>query len=216
MKNIHIKTGIALLVVCALCYKIRIPQNVSSDFINSEELANIDISNLEEYKKLYEPKEVVIVKDIVLTTAPPVEDSPITKFRLSSKPIDTDKAIKDINKELKGSPLQGLGTYIVDKGKEYDINPYFIVSVAVLESGKGTSQIGKSLNNLFGLAVYTNNGKGLKFRTKEECIDYFCNLIDNKYLNKGRTNVNSIGKMYAADPEWATKVQGIMKRIAEN
>lgn len=75
------------------------------------------------------------------------------------------------------SPWIGLGQWIVDRSKEGNINPLFIVASGGVESGFGTSSRGRTNNNFFGI------DKGNRvFSSIEAGIQYYIDIIP-KYLS---------------------------------
>lgn len=113
-------------------------------------------------------------------------------------------------------------------GKEYGIPPEVILSVAVIESGYGSSRNSKLLNNHFGIKGKNNLMKthGIKTAYKQypsvaEGYAGFCGLVSRKkfYPNlKGNTDpeawIMAISKAgYSTKPEyWRSKVRSAVKK----
>jgi LysM repeat protein len=88
-----------------------------------------------------------------------------------------------IDQFLAHTPLFGLGAAFVNSGHRYQINPVFLMSLAILESAWGRSGFAVQRNNLFGIAAYDSNpGAAYKFSSKEACIDFAACMISNSYL----------------------------------
>lgn len=119
---------------------------------------------------------------------------------------------EQLNKALKGSKLQGLGSAYIAAEEKHRVNALFLVSVSVLESGWGKSSAAVNKNNLFG--IYS--GGSLKtFSSKVACIDYAGNLLSDNYLSKGGKYFNGytlsgVNKKYSTSSEWDTKVYRVM------
>lgn len=118
-----------------------------------------------------------------------------------------------------------------DVEQKYNINGVFLASLAIHESGWGTSQISKDKKNLFGYGAYDSdpyNGAftfedykdGIEMVAKS-LVKYYINPIgtvihDNEtatatYFN-GPT-LSGINTRYSTDPDWHTKVFNYMQLL---
>jgi hypothetical protein len=79
----------------------------------------------------------------------------------------------------------GLEEFIIDRSRENDVNPLFIVATGAIESQFGNSRAGKEQNNYFG--AKSSNSSYLSFPTPQDGIAY---LIDRMplYLNGELSN----------------------------
>lgn len=96
-----------------------------------------------------------------------------------------------------------------------------MASVAAVESGWGTSGIGKSKNNLFGLnAVDSSLGESANYYSSvtQYITDFTETYMSKRYLRAGYTHYNGgflgskvsgINVRYASDPYWGEKIAGI-------
>lgn len=118
---------------------------------------------------------------------------------------------------LKDTFLCELASVIKEVEDKYDINGIFIISVAQLESGHGTSNLAINKNNLFGLGSYGSDpyANAITFKSHASCIDFFGELIRNNYLNNNLISIEAIGKKYCGSSEWASKVKTLMKQNYE-
>lgn len=91
---------------------------------------------------------------------------------------------------------------------QYDIDPFFIISVASLESGYGTSQIAVDKNNYFGLCCYDSDPYRYadRYDTPSDGVAYFCEVINSYAPN----DIYNISQIYCTDAEWSYKVSNIM------
>ena len=124
---------------------------------------------------------------------------------------------EQLNQILEGTGLEGLGHAFIKMEEKYNVNALFGVAVAKLESAHGTSRLARNKNNLFGLNAIDGDAynKAFSYRTKEECILAFGEIIQTKYLDQGRTTLHQINKKYAPyNDAWATKVSSIMRSDA--
>ncbi len=126
-------------------------------------------------------------------------------------------------KNLNANALLGTGEVFARAEEKFGINSLVLAAIAYLESGGGTSRIAREKNNLFGLGAGSSNpyANARCFASKEECIYFAASLLRNSYLSRGGRfysgdSLQHIGKYYAADPRWATKVAEAMSRIARS
>lgn len=109
--------------------------------------------------------------------------------------------------------LRGCGKYFIECQRKYGINAEFLAAIAIHESANGSSKIAKTKKNFFGMRG--KNGY-LSFSTKKECIECAAKNLTKKngyYFGRGRYTIGSIGKKYAADKKWSTRVAKTMRSI---
>jgi murein DD-endopeptidase MepM/ murein hydrolase activator NlpD len=98
-----------------------------------------------------------------------------------------------LNSKL-GGRLKGMGGKFDSVGEKYGIDPAFLASIAMHETGNGTSNAIKNKNNVGGIM-----GKnGLKsFDSVGSSIDALGSLLKRLYVDQGLTTVEAIQKKYA-------------------
>jgi hypothetical protein len=106
---------------------------------------------------------------------------------------DNDVTPLDLNPHLKGA-LQNAGHLFVEAGKMYQINPALLASIAIHETGNGTSYAALYKNNIAGMMG--KNGLKTYASIQESVYDMARNLRNN-YLNEGKTTIAQIGSKYA-------------------
>ena len=119
------------------------------------------------------------------------------------------------------SKLTGTGQAFVENQNTYNVNALLSLSLAVNESGWGTSWICTEKNNIFGLnAVDTSPGLSAdSFASIEDCIrEFMADWMADGYLsssdwrNHGEYLGNKGGGInvsYASDPYWGEKAAAI-------
>ena len=119
------------------------------------------------------------------------------------------------------SKLTGTGQAFVENQNTYNVNALLSLSLAVNESGWGTSWICTEKNNIFGLnAVDTSPGLSAdSFSSIEDCIrEFMADWMADGYLsssdwrNHGEYLGNKGGGInvsYASDPYWGEKAAAI-------
>ena len=100
-----------------------------------------------------------------------------------------EKLIPKKNGTKKYNPFYKKGQAFIDAGKKYQVNPTFLVAIAMQESGIGTSSAALKKNNIGGIMT---KGGHKKFENVEACIDNMAEII-NKRINEHLTTVEAIG-----------------------
>ena len=109
--------------------------------------------------------------------------------------------------------LKGTGCYFIAAQEKYGINAEFLAAIAILESGNGSSVAARRKNNFFGLMGKRGQ---LTFNSPQECIECVAKNLTKPmgyYFGKGRYTIGNIGKKYASDRKWATRVAAMMRSI---
>ena len=115
--------------------------------------------------------------------------------------------------------------------KKYNINGIFLASIAIHESGWGTSNIAKDKNNLFGYGAYdeTPYESSQNFASYAEGIETVAKSLVKYYLNPAGTKiydgesaagwyyngptVEGVNTRYASDKDWHKKVYSYMEML---
>jgi beta-N-acetylglucosaminidase len=124
----------------------------------------------------------------------------------------SDITAEQLNAKLKNR-LEGCGQYFIDAQEKYGINAEFLAAIAIHESGNGSSAAARRKNNFFGLMGKRGQ---LSFDTPQECIECAAKNLtkpNGYYIAKGRYTIGSIGKKWAADKKWSSKIVSTMKSI---
>jgi LysM repeat protein len=130
--------------------------------------------------------------------------------------------VEQINNLLAGhGKLEGLGQAFIDVENRDDVNAYWGMAQAILETGWGLSAIAEQKNNLFGITAYDSNpyGDASEYNSAPDCVEYWGNFIKTSYLTPGgayyvSTTPAGIARHWATDPDYASKVVSIMNTLA--
>jgi len=144
--------------------------------------------------------------------AKPVETKP------TRPPFDYDTYSGRANAYLSRPVFKGTtltGQMIADSARDfynqtgYEYPLDFLLSQGQFETGLGTKL--KSKNNFFNVGNF-DDGRKLDYKTPQESINAYINLMYNDYLNKGQIKpeqllqpgkfVNAQGKRYASNPNY--------------
>ena len=149
----------------------------------------------------------------------------------------TGLTLKDYQKIFKGIPNDTNGIFeknaevFYNIDKKYNVNGIFVASIAIHESGWGTSQIANDKNNLFGYGSYdeTPYESSYDFNSFSEGIETVAKSLVKYYLNPAGTKIydgetasawyyngptlEGVNQRYASDPDWHTKVYSYMEML---
>lgn len=151
--------------------------------------------------------------------------------------IPSGFTIEQFKKVLCGQPQDTNGVFAANAEyfyyaeKQYSINGIFLASVAIHESGFGTSKISIDKKNLFGYGAVDSNpyGGAYSFNTYAEGIDLLARVFKKYYLNPEGTviydgnvangkfyngnTLSSVNIKYASDKNWANSVYKWMEHL---
>ncbi|MGE5042079.1 MAG: hypothetical protein ACM3IJ_04200 [Candidatus Levyibacteriota bacterium] len=106
------------------------------------------------------------------------------------------------------SPLADYAKTYVDTADKYGIDWKLLPAISGVESTFGKALISGTFN------AYGWGSGTIYFKNWEDGIDTIDKSLKNDYMIKWRaTDVWSIGKIYAASPTWATRVNHFMEEI---
>jgi len=111
---------------------------------------------------------------------------------------------------VRGTKLEGSSGVIWELGIKNMIDPYFIASVILLETGNGRSKLLKAFNNVAGLK---RRNRYMRFDDISDSIRFLFTTIRTHYVDKGLATPKMINRKYSADRKWAYKVARVMKQL---
>lgn len=117
-------------------------------------------------------------------------------LRAQEAALPSGKSVK-----VNEAKLGGLAPYkqaFIDAGKKYGMTPDQVkigMSIAMLETGRGSSHAFRIKNNAMGISP--NGGGPRSFGSVEEGIDYGMRNLKKNYFDKGLTTLEQIGAVYA-------------------
>lgn len=118
---------------------------------------------------------------------------------------------EDIELLLKGSNIEQCADTFYECEKIYGVNAYLALGVSKLESAWGKSDAALYRNNLFGIM----GSSGLRyFNSKDECIEYWFQLISGYYFENNMYYPETIGTRYCEESEWAPYIAELMNEIS--
>lgn len=127
----------------------------------------------------------------------------------------------DYDTMLDGTNLYGIGKALEQAEKKYSVNGLYLMGLCILESGWGTSDFAVKRNNLVGWnAVDANPQLASTFESKEQCILYVAEKLQQNYLTEGGVyfegyTAKDIDVHYCTDKEHANKIVNIVNNLIE-
>ena len=129
---------------------------------------------------------------------------------------------EQLNKQLnkKDGVLKNKGQVFLKAQEKYGINAAVLASIAIHETGYGTSNLAKTKNNIGGI----RKGKGFKaFASVDDCIMELARLLKQNYVDKGLVTVAQVQKKYCPenDPQdkkglnssWTGAIGGLVDKF---
>jgi len=133
--------------------------------------------------------------------------------------LTIEELIAKLDRNL-NSTLSGMGHVYANYSLELGVDPYLALAISLHETGcKWTcSKLVRECNNVGGQkgSPSCNGGSYKKYDTIEEGIKGYIDNIKKNYYDYGLTTPETMNSKYAADPEWATKVNKYINDIKAN
>lgn len=109
------------------------------------------------------------------------------------------------------SPLKIYSREFVEQAEANDLDYRLVVAISGVESTFG-KQIPTNSYNAWGWGIYGDNM--IRFGSYPEAISTISKSLRERYIDDwGAKNVYQIGRLYAASPTWAQRVDYFMGRI---
>ena len=124
-------------------------------------------------------------------------------------------------KEIAPSSVMN-GITFVNKCDEYNMNLFFVIAQAQIESSFATKGLGQKMNSAFNVKAY--DGKGSKYMDKydhpDDSIEPYIILVKKNYMGDSKTEmdlmnnyVNFEGKRYATNPDYEEMMLSTYKKL---
>ncbi len=151
----------------------------------------------------------------------PLEYSHKLKFTESDFAlIDSDAFNQAVNKAVARrrdrsipSKLQDMGTVFLTEAQEKQINPFISAAISLYESGRGTSRLARTKNNIAGLG---GPGRWMTFTSVPDSIATQAKVLQRN-VNNGKTDLNKLacsGAYCATNTSpWFRDVSSVAKEL---
>lgn len=114
------------------------------------------------------------------------------------------------------SKLQDMGPVFLEQAQEKQLNPFISAAISMYESGRGTSNVARTKNNIAGLG---GPGKWITFETVPDSIAKQASVLSGN-VDKGRTTLNKLacsGAYCATNTSpWFKDVSSVAKELYKN
>ena len=146
------------------------------------------------------------------------ENLELDYYRSKDALVDVvDSYIKEI---APSSVMNGIA--FVNKCDEYNMNLFFVIAQAQIESSFATKGLGQKMNSAFNVKAYY--GKGSKYMDKydhpDDSIEPYIILVKKNYMGDSKTEmdlmnnyVNFEGKRYATNPDYEEMMLSTYKKL---
>lgn len=137
--------------------------------------------------------------------------------------INSKITAEQLDAAFAGTAMEGLGKVFMQAGEESGLDPLYIASHAILETGWGTSSILADKGNWFGIGAFDDSPyeSAYNYSSREAGIIEGAKWIAENFVN-GSENQDTLYKMrhspsgahdYATDPRWAESIAEIMLTV---
>lgn len=170
-------------------------------------------------------KDILTYREVtVITTEVAKKQSPIILEKKQEKEqpkivyenMTMEELANKLNKSLYGI-LAGKGEVFANYSIQYRVDPYLSLAIVLHETGCkwGCSYLATNCNNIGGQKGYPTCGGGSyrSFPTLDEGIKAYFENLSNNFYKQGLTNVYSIHKKYAQDPNWPIYINNYINEI---
>lgn len=208
MKKIHLLVLLFLFCLSSTS-SASIEESIEELFQKKDELY-FQIEKIKENEIEQQIGDIVYDQEIRSSTISAI-DSPLSPIFITNFSGET------LNKLLNGTGLEGLGYAFQQAEEKYQVNSIFLIAIAGLESGYGSSRLAREKNNLFGYNANDSNpyGDASSFSTKEECILKVAQKLKENYLSPNGKyfygcSIEGVNIFYCSSKDWTPKIKNMM------
>lgn len=169
-------------------------------------------------KDMFNYKEVTIITTEVANRKSPII---LEKVKEPERIVVYDNMTMDelaakLEKSMYGI-LSGKGYTYANYAIQYGVDPYVALAITLHETGCkwGCSYLATACNNIGGMKGYNSCGSTgyARFSTLDQGIESFFSNLSYNYYSQGLTDVYSIHRKYAQDPNWPTYINNYVNEI---
>ena len=110
------------------------------------------------------------------------------------------------------SPMEEDAEHFVSEADRLNLDWKLVAAIAGVESTFG-KHIPTNSYNGWGWGVFTGQQDGIHFASWKDGITQVSEGLRYKYVDRGAVTVEQMGRIYAASPVWAQKVNFFLKSI---
>jgi hypothetical protein len=116
--------------------------------------------------------------------------------------------------ETHASPLADEAEHFVAEADRLGLDWKLVAAIAGVESTFGKF-IPRNSYNGWGWGIFTGASDGIHFKDWRDGITTVSEGLRYRYIDKGATSIEQIGRIYAASPAWSTKVRFFLTQIED-
>jgi hypothetical protein len=137
---------------------------------------------------------------------------------LASSIEGADGRVLLLEQFMENTPMEPYADVMVREADRWNMDYRIIPSIAMCESNLGKRIPSSDSFNAWGIAVYTGEKSGAKFKNWEEAIIWVSDYVHKKYIRNNVIDIKDIGAIYAppslqTNNSWANCVEGFMRSI---
>src|SRR3989344_2994230 len=134
--------------------------------------------------------------------------------RLTFGQIQRDERIDTLRAYLMkhNSPLTDEASHFIAEADRLGLDWKLVAAIAGTESTFG-KHVPAGSYNAWGWGIPTGAQSGIAFGSWKQGITTVSEGLKERYINRGATSIEQIGRIYAASPRWAGNVRFFLNKI---
>lgn len=113
---------------------------------------------------------------------------------------------------MHNSPLAGEAPHFIAEADRLGLDWKLVAAIAGTESTFG-KHVPSGSYNAWGWGIPTGHESGIAFGSWKQGITNVSEGLKDRYINRGATSIEGIGRIYAASPRWAGNVRFFINQI---
>ncbi len=113
---------------------------------------------------------------------------------------------------MHNSPLTGEASHFITEADRLDLDWKLVPAIAGVESTFGKHTPPGSYNG-WGWGIPTGAQSGITFDSWKDGITSVSEGLKYRYINRGATSIEQIGRIYAASPRWSGNIRFFLNQI---
>lgn len=161
---------------------------------------------------------LIIVLTLLTAQANPARASDIAEADASARPAvvpvaeDKRARILEAYLESKKSPIARDAVTFVSEADRLGLDWKLVAAISGVESTFG-KHIPYNSYNAWGWGIPTGARSGIGFDSWKDGITTVSEGLKFRYIDRGATTIEAIGRIYAASPAWSSKVRWMIADI---
>ena len=134
--------------------------------------------------------------------------------RLTFGQIQRDERIDTLRAYLlkHNSPLTDEASHFITEADRFGLDWKLVAAIAGTESTFG-KHVPAGSYNAWGWGIPTGAQSGIAFESWKQGITTVSKGLKDRYINRGATSIEGIGRIYAASPRWPGNVRFFLNQI---